>query len=129
MSESIGAADLGGAPEEVQYVRDGQVEAERVEYDALHVNDVLAGEGAVADVDKIHYAEFVNLLHLGGDQESSEADQLKLRAGDRLLHIGATSKESVENVDGEEEGVGGQTEVDVHLDQPIDQHGSVVASR
>lgn len=72
--------------------------------------------GTITDIDKIAKLGRVDLLILRGDQKAGDTDELKLRSGDFLA-----LQESIDEVDGQVEGLRDKLKLEMDFDQPIDQ--------
>ena len=112
-------AGLDEAGQEVVGGRGGDLELQPVEDRLLHGEDLVLGVGAVADEDEVADLGGPDLLVLGGDEHGGDPDELEVLPGDPV-HV----KVPVDDLDRQEEGLGHQTELEVHLHEPVDQDGA-----
>ena len=112
-------AGLDEAGQEVVGGRGRDLELKLVKDGLLHGEDLVLGVGAVADEDKVADLGGPDLLVLGGDQHRGDPDELEVLPRDPV-HV----EVPVDDLDRQEEGLGHQPELEVHLDKPVDQDGT-----
>jgi len=97
----------------------GELETQRVENQALHLQNLSARVGAIGDVHKISNFREVDLLVLGGEEHAGHADELQSLSGDDFA-----LQKSVDEIDRQIQGLGHQLEFEMYLDEPIDEDRS-----
>ena len=115
----VGVGRLEIPDEEGVSAGDGDLVLQGLEDLLLHVDDLVAGVGTVADVDQIAKFRGVDLLVLGGDEEARHADELELGPF-HLLPL----EVAIDEVHREVERLRHELELEMDLDQPIDEDGA-----
>lgn len=107
---------LGDPPEEVDRVGVAEVELEGLQEVPLRSEDLVVSVPSVGHVEEVLNRGTDDFFVLGSDEEGGGSDELELDEGD-----GSSREEPVDEVDGEEEGFGEETELSVDLDEPVDE--------
>ena len=115
----VGVSRLEVSDEEGVSAGDGDLVLQSLENLLLHVDDLVAGVGTVADVDQIAQFRGVDLLVLGGDEKARHADELELGS----FHL-LSLEVSVDEVDREVERLRHELELEMDLNEPIDEDGA-----
>lgn len=92
---------------------------EHAKHEALCLQDLVNRISTVHHVDNFLDRRTVNLFILGGDEDSSRADQLQLAQGYNFAR-----QESINVVDTKEQSLGQKVEPMMDLDNPIHKDGS-----
>jgi len=82
----------------------------------LHVEDLLAREGVVSEIDEVFDSRWVDFLVFSRNEQRRDADQLHFR----LVHV-EEGEVSVNQVDCQVERFGQQFELGVYADDPVHQ--------
>jgi len=93
-----------------------EVELEGLQEVPLRSEDLLVSVTSVGHVEEVLNRRADDFFVLGGDEESGGSDELELDEGD-----GSSREEPVDEVDGEEEGFGEETELSVDFNEPVDE--------
>mmetsp|Transcript_10360 Transcript_10360/g.26839 ORF Transcript_10360/g.26839 Transcript_10360/m.26839 type:complete len:281 (-) Transcript_10360:11-853(-) len=105
------------AVREVHRRGDDDLEVYRDEDPALHLDDIVRGEGVVRDMRELSDLRHIDFLELGCNEHARHTDQLKL-----LAHDHSAGEVAVGKVLSQEQGLGLELEVaEVHLHKPIQQ--------
>ena len=115
----VGVGRLEVSDEEGVSAGDGDLVLQSLENLLLHVDDLVAGVGTVADVDQIAQFRGVDLLVLGGDEKARHADELELGSF-YLLPL----EVSVDEVDREVKRLRHELELEMDLNEPINEDGA-----
>ena len=111
--------ELGVSLEEQVGTGEGDVEPELLEHLAFHLQDLLLGVGFVGHIDEISEIRWVDLLVLARGEKRGNADQLELLPADLgFFEI------AIDEVNGQEEGLVDELELQVDVDEPVDENGA-----
>jgi hypothetical protein len=99
--------------------RDGDLEDQLGQNVVFHVEHLLAGKAAVGDIDAVTHLRRVDLLILGGDEESRDSNELEPGA----FNIDK-AEIAVENVDAKVQCLGDEAKFHVDFDEPVNKNGS-----
>mmetsp|Transcript_49608 Transcript_49608/g.158716 ORF Transcript_49608/g.158716 Transcript_49608/m.158716 type:complete len:371 (-) Transcript_49608:136-1248(-) len=94
------------------------LEVQHGEHGDLHLQHLLLGVGLVRDVDKVVDLRGVQLLELRRNQQRRDADELQVPP-----QSAPPLQEAVDEADGQEEGLGPELVLLVHVHEPVDQDG------
>ena len=117
--EIIGTRDIEKAKQKGIGRGFGDAEIELFENVGFHVEDLLSGVGAVGDVDTVANQRWIDFFVFGGNQESRDAYQLEATASDL-----DKAEVAIDDIDSEIERLGGEKELAMHVDEPIDENRS-----
>jgi hypothetical protein len=115
----VGVGRLEVPNKEAVAAGDGNIVVQSLEHHLLHVKDLVAGVGTVADVDQIAQFRWVNLLVLGGNEEARDANELQLVTLNLL-----DRQVTVDEIDREVEGLRNELEFEMDLNQPVNEDGT-----
>lgn len=105
---------LGHPPQKVHRVGVAQVKFERGQDVFLGREDLFIRVTPIGHEQEVGDGRADDLFVLGGDEETGETDELEFGKRDD-----SGREESVDEVDSEEEGLGKETELVMHLDEPV----------
>ena len=113
----VGLAD--GA-EERHWAWVTQLPVQTREHEGLSLLDLLSGVSLIDHEHHLGHGWRIDLLVLGSNEEGGSTDELKLADGDDL-----NAEETIDNVDGKEQGLREQVETLVDLDEPVKENRTV----
>ena len=107
---------LGDASQEVHGVGEAHVVLEGCEDVTFGIKNLLIREGLIGDMAEVGDVRGEHLLILRSNEHGGDTNELKTVKGDNF-----SRQEAIDDVDGEEQGLGEQTETGVHFDKPVDK--------
>src|SRR5690606_16897820 len=116
-SLSVIVIRLRDVTQKVHWAGVAEVVVQRGEDEALSTKDFLFSKAIVGKPGIVLYMKSHGLFILGGNQESSNADELELVETNDLV-----AKETIDNVDSEEKGLGQHGEPLVNLNEPVNEN-------